>query len=195
MKCSGYSCRIKMNPDSFCVLQTMSVSEFTDTISCFIRVTWAATAGKLQLVGSPQPIRDSTAMDTCCGYSGRELSIGSTGLYRKYSIQLNFILFISTSRTSMRHDLDYTVIMRRKGNILCSFILVLDRRLIIYCLSTTCLLCCRLWIVTGNGLLIEFIFFSWCSFSHFYSNMTLYIVFASYLIFVIGSFYHYSCIS
>jgi len=64
-------------------LQAMSVSEFTDTVSCFIRVAWAAAAGKLQLVGSLQPVKDLSATSTSgqhtSSFSGRQPSIGSLG--------------------------------------------------------------------------------------------------------------------
>jgi hypothetical protein len=37
----------------------MEVGDYTSTVACFMRLTWAAAAGRLDLVGSPQPIRDS----------------------------------------------------------------------------------------------------------------------------------------
>jgi len=61
----------------------MSVSEFTDTVSCFIRVAWAAAAGKLQLVGSLQPVKDLSATSNSgqhsSSFSGRQPSVGSLG--------------------------------------------------------------------------------------------------------------------
>jgi len=64
-------------------LQAMSVSEFTDTVSCFIRVAWAAAAGKLQLVGSLQPVKDSFSAQSSgqhtSSISGRQPSVGSLG--------------------------------------------------------------------------------------------------------------------
>ncbi|RXM30563.1 Ubiquitin carboxyl-terminal hydrolase 24 [Acipenser ruthenus] len=41
-------------------LETMEVNDFTSTVACFMRLTWAAAAGRLDLVGSSQPIREST---------------------------------------------------------------------------------------------------------------------------------------
>lgn len=37
----------------------MEVGDFTSTVACFMRLTWAAAAGRLDLVGSPQPIRET----------------------------------------------------------------------------------------------------------------------------------------
>jgi len=63
----------------------MSVSEFADTVSCFIRVAWAAAAGKLQLVGSLQPVKDLSATSNSgqqsSSLSGRQPSIGSIGQF------------------------------------------------------------------------------------------------------------------
>jgi len=77
-------------------LQAMSVSEFTDTVSCFIRVAWAAAAGKLQLVGSLQPVKDSSATSNSgqhtTSFSGRQPSVGSLGLFL-----LQFITFELTT--------------------------------------------------------------------------------------------------
>jgi len=61
----------------------MSVSEFADTVSCFIRVAWAAAAGKLQLVGSLQPVKDLSATSNSgqqtSSISGRQPSMSSIG--------------------------------------------------------------------------------------------------------------------
>ncbi|XP_063403289.1 ubiquitin carboxyl-terminal hydrolase 24-like [Mytilus trossulus] len=59
-------------------VQTMGVYEFTETVSCFMRVTWAAAAGRLHLLGSSQPIIESTTGLYTCGKS-RQSSTGSTG--------------------------------------------------------------------------------------------------------------------
>ncbi|VDI64277.1 ubiquitin carboxyl-terminal hydrolase 9/24 [Mytilus galloprovincialis] len=56
----------------------MGVHEFTETVSCFMRVTWAAAAGRLHLLGSSQPIIESTTGLYTCGKS-RQSSTGSTG--------------------------------------------------------------------------------------------------------------------
>lgn len=37
----------------------MEVGDFTSTVACFMRLTWAAAAGRLDLVGSPQPLRET----------------------------------------------------------------------------------------------------------------------------------------
>ncbi|XP_052274227.1 ubiquitin carboxyl-terminal hydrolase 24-like isoform X2 [Dreissena polymorpha] len=58
-------------------VQTMGVHDFTETVSCFMRVAWAAAAGKLHLLSSPQPIRES-ATAYSCGRS-RQSSTGSQG--------------------------------------------------------------------------------------------------------------------
>ena len=34
----------------------MGVQDFKETVSCFMRVTWAAAAGRLHLLSSAQPI-------------------------------------------------------------------------------------------------------------------------------------------
>uniref|UniRef100_A0A673Y507 Ubiquitin carboxyl-terminal hydrolase 24 n=1 Tax=Salmo trutta TaxID=8032 RepID=A0A673Y507_SALTR len=44
-------------PAARVAIQTMEVGDFTSTLACFMRLTWAAAAGRLDLVGSPQPIR------------------------------------------------------------------------------------------------------------------------------------------
>jgi len=75
--------------DALCV-QAMSVSEFTDTVSCFIRVAWAAAAGKLQLVGSLQPVKDSSANSNSSQHttslSGRQPSVGSIGQFARHLV-------------------------------------------------------------------------------------------------------------
>uniref|UniRef100_A0AAY5EM52 UBA domain-containing protein n=1 Tax=Electrophorus electricus TaxID=8005 RepID=A0AAY5EM52_ELEEL len=47
-------------PAARVAIQTMEVGDFTSTVACFMRLTWAAAAGRLDLVGSSQPIREST---------------------------------------------------------------------------------------------------------------------------------------
>uniref|UniRef100_A0A3Q2ZND3 Ubiquitin carboxyl-terminal hydrolase 24 n=1 Tax=Kryptolebias marmoratus TaxID=37003 RepID=A0A3Q2ZND3_KRYMA len=46
-------------PAARVAIQTMEVNDFTSTVACFMRLTWAAAAGRLDLVGSPQPIRET----------------------------------------------------------------------------------------------------------------------------------------
>uniref|UniRef100_A0A673IFZ8 Ubiquitin carboxyl-terminal hydrolase 24-like n=1 Tax=Sinocyclocheilus rhinocerous TaxID=307959 RepID=A0A673IFZ8_9TELE len=47
-------------PAARVAIQTMEVGDFTSTVACFMRLTWAAAAGRLDLVGSSQPIRETT---------------------------------------------------------------------------------------------------------------------------------------
>ena len=62
----------------------MGVHDFTETVSCFMRVAWAAAAGKLHLLSSPQPIRES-ATAYSCGRRSRQSSTGkqSTRIFPK----------------------------------------------------------------------------------------------------------------
>uniref|UniRef100_A0A8C6PJE4 ubiquitinyl hydrolase 1 n=1 Tax=Nothobranchius furzeri TaxID=105023 RepID=A0A8C6PJE4_NOTFU len=46
-------------PAARVAIQTMEVNDFTSTVACFMRLTWAAAAGRLDLVGSPQPIKET----------------------------------------------------------------------------------------------------------------------------------------
>ncbi|TNM87484.1 hypothetical protein fugu_005705, partial [Takifugu bimaculatus] len=46
-------------PAARVAIQTMEVGDFTSTVACFMRLTWAAAAGRLDLVGSPQPIKET----------------------------------------------------------------------------------------------------------------------------------------
>lgn len=62
-----------------CVLQTMEVGDFTSTVACFMRLTWAAAAGRLDLVGSPQPIRESHGSLLPQGVRTRVSSTGDPG--------------------------------------------------------------------------------------------------------------------
>lgn len=56
------------------------MNEFTEMVGCFMRVTWAAAAGKLQLVGSMQPIKDALSLNAHSSrdFCGRQ-SVGSNG--------------------------------------------------------------------------------------------------------------------
>ncbi len=58
--------------------QTMGVNDFAETVACFMRVTWAAAAGKLHLASSSQPIRDSSSMTSSMFSTGSSRS--STGM-------------------------------------------------------------------------------------------------------------------
>lgn len=40
----------------------MEASDFTATVACFMRLSWAAAAGRLDLVGSSQPIKESNSL-------------------------------------------------------------------------------------------------------------------------------------
>lgn len=71
----------------------MGVYEFTETVSCFMRVTWAAAAGRLHLLGSSQPIIESTTGLYTCGKS-RQSSTGKFYLCLIYD-QLAYSSFAS----------------------------------------------------------------------------------------------------
>ncbi|KAJ3599696.1 hypothetical protein NHX12_033652, partial [Muraenolepis orangiensis] len=64
-------------PAARVAIQTMEVGDFTSTVACFMRLTWAAAAGRLDLVGSPQPIRDSHSSLLPQGVRTRVSSTGS----------------------------------------------------------------------------------------------------------------------
>ncbi|KAF3835080.1 hypothetical protein F7725_027638 [Dissostichus mawsoni] len=53
---------------------TMEVGDFTSTVACFMRLTWAAAAGRLDLVGSPQPIRETHSSLLPQGVRTREVT-------------------------------------------------------------------------------------------------------------------------
>lgn len=74
------------------LFQTMEVGDFTSTVACFMRLTWAAAAGRLDLVGSPQPIREthSSLLPQGVRTSTRVSSTGDTGnthAYRRSDFQ------------------------------------------------------------------------------------------------------------
>lgn len=56
----------------------MEVGDFTSTVACFMRLTWAAAAGRLDLVGSPQPIRETPVSLLPQGVRTRVSSTGET---------------------------------------------------------------------------------------------------------------------
>ncbi|XP_070196439.1 ubiquitin carboxyl-terminal hydrolase 24-like isoform X2 [Littorina saxatilis] len=58
-------------------IQTLSALEFVQTVSCFMRVTWAGAAGRLHLLSYNQPIRE-TRESAGCGHRSRQSSTGST---------------------------------------------------------------------------------------------------------------------
>ncbi|ELT87807.1 hypothetical protein CAPTEDRAFT_215538 [Capitella teleta] len=65
-------------------VQMMGVSDFTEMVASFMRVTWAAAAGRLHLASSVQSSRDSSvassASSSSCTYVARaRQSTGSTG--------------------------------------------------------------------------------------------------------------------
>lgn len=69
------------------------MNEFTEMVGCFMRVTWAAAAGKLQLVGSMQPIKDALSLNAHSSrdFCGRQ-SVGSNGERFSDSLCLCFCL-------------------------------------------------------------------------------------------------------
>lgn len=56
----------------------MEVGDFTSTVACFMRLTWAAAAGRLDLVGSPQPIKETHGSLLPQGIRTRVSSTGDT---------------------------------------------------------------------------------------------------------------------
>uniref|UniRef100_A0A8C1F1V4 Ubiquitin carboxyl-terminal hydrolase 24 n=1 Tax=Cyprinus carpio carpio TaxID=630221 RepID=A0A8C1F1V4_CYPCA len=64
-------------PAARVAIQTMEVGDFTSTVTCFMRLTWAAAAGRLDLVGSSQPIRETTNSLLPLGVRSRVSSTGS----------------------------------------------------------------------------------------------------------------------
>ncbi|XP_064415907.1 ubiquitin carboxyl-terminal hydrolase 24 isoform X2 [Latimeria chalumnae] len=64
-------------PAARVAIQTMDVNDFTSTVACFMRLTWAAAAGRLDLVGSSQPIRECSNSLFPVGIRSRLSSSGS----------------------------------------------------------------------------------------------------------------------
>uniref|UniRef100_A0A8C6PJW9 Ubiquitin carboxyl-terminal hydrolase 24 n=1 Tax=Nothobranchius furzeri TaxID=105023 RepID=A0A8C6PJW9_NOTFU len=64
-------------PAARVAIQTMEVNDFTSTVACFMRLTWAAAAGRLDLVGSPQPIKETHSSLLPQGVRTRVSSTGS----------------------------------------------------------------------------------------------------------------------
>ncbi|KAK7150579.1 hypothetical protein R3I93_011730 [Phoxinus phoxinus] len=64
-------------PAARVAIQTMEVGDFTSTVACFMRLTWAAAAGRLDLVGNSQPIRETTNSLLPLGVRSRVSSTGS----------------------------------------------------------------------------------------------------------------------
>ncbi|CAL1529935.1 unnamed protein product [Lymnaea stagnalis] len=58
-------------------IQSLSTQEFVETVSCFMKVTWAAASGRLHLLSSNQPIKDSRE-GFGCGHRSRQSSTGSS---------------------------------------------------------------------------------------------------------------------
>ncbi|KAH9492249.1 Ubiquitin carboxyl-terminal hydrolase 24 [Bulinus truncatus] len=58
-------------------IQNLSSQEFAETISCFMKVTWAAAAGRLHLLSYNQPIKESRE-GYGCGHRSRQSSTGSS---------------------------------------------------------------------------------------------------------------------
>ncbi|XP_046339329.2 ubiquitin carboxyl-terminal hydrolase 24-like isoform X2 [Haliotis rufescens] len=58
-------------------IKTVGSQEFTDTVSCFMKVTWAAAAGRLHLLSYNHPIRESRESYSC-GHRSRQSSTGSS---------------------------------------------------------------------------------------------------------------------
>ncbi|BFY99847.1 hypothetical protein BsWGS_02887 [Bradybaena similaris] len=58
-------------------VQNLSTQEFVETVSCFMKVTWAAAAGRLHLLSYNQPIKESRE-GFGCGHRSRQSSTGSS---------------------------------------------------------------------------------------------------------------------
>ncbi|XP_059140581.1 ubiquitin carboxyl-terminal hydrolase 24-like isoform X2 [Physella acuta] len=58
-------------------IQNLSNQEFVETISCFMKVTWAAAAGRLHLLSYNQPIKENRE-GLGCGHRSRQSSTGSS---------------------------------------------------------------------------------------------------------------------
>ncbi|MGH0127179.1 UNVERIFIED_CONTAM: hypothetical protein FKN15_071588 [Acipenser sinensis] len=78
-------------PAARVAIQTMEVNDFTSTVACFMRLTWAAAAGRLDLVGSSQPIRESTNSLFPLGVRNR---LSSTGCFYNLPCVSDFIIDI-----------------------------------------------------------------------------------------------------
>ncbi|EGV91717.1 Ubiquitin carboxyl-terminal hydrolase 24 [Cricetulus griseus] len=71
-------------PAARVAIQTMEATDFTATVACFMRLSWAAAAGRLDLVGSSQPIKESNSLFPAgirnrLSSSGSNCSSGSEG--------------------------------------------------------------------------------------------------------------------
>ncbi|KAL8178611.1 UNVERIFIED_CONTAM: Ubiquitin carboxyl-terminal hydrolase 24 [Gekko kuhli] len=71
-------------PAARVAIQTMEANDFTSTVACFMRLSWAAAAGRLDLVGSSQPIKESNTLFPAgirnrLSSSGSNCSSGSEG--------------------------------------------------------------------------------------------------------------------
>uniref|UniRef100_A0A8D0HGX1 Ubiquitin carboxyl-terminal hydrolase 24 n=1 Tax=Sphenodon punctatus TaxID=8508 RepID=A0A8D0HGX1_SPHPU len=71
-------------PAARVAIQMMEVNDFTSTVACFMRLSWAAAAGRLDLVGSSQPIKESSTLFPAgirnrLSSSGSNCSSGSEG--------------------------------------------------------------------------------------------------------------------
>ncbi|KAJ0032236.1 hypothetical protein NQD34_002317 [Periophthalmus magnuspinnatus] len=77
-------------PAARVAIQTMEVADFTSTVACFMRLTWAAAAGRLDLVGSPQPIRETHSLLP----QGVRTRVSSTGSFYNLPAVSDFIIDI-----------------------------------------------------------------------------------------------------
>lgn len=69
----------------------MEVGDFTSTVACFMRLTWAAAAGRLDLVGSQQPIRETHSALLPQGVRTRVSSTGGKENYKKKYVSVSLI--------------------------------------------------------------------------------------------------------
>ena len=63
----------------------MSITDFSDTVACLMRVAWASAAGRLHLATSNQPIKETG------GYNGGSRSRQSSAGTDKIKLKEGFI--------------------------------------------------------------------------------------------------------
>nr|XP_025960692.1 ubiquitin carboxyl-terminal hydrolase 24 [Dromaius novaehollandiae] len=77
-------------PAARVAIQTMEVNDFTSTVACFMRLSWAAAAGRLDLVGSSQPIKESNTLFP----AGIRNRLSSSGSFYNLPCVADFIIDI-----------------------------------------------------------------------------------------------------
>uniref|UniRef100_A0A8D0HEE5 Ubiquitin specific peptidase 24 n=1 Tax=Sphenodon punctatus TaxID=8508 RepID=A0A8D0HEE5_SPHPU len=77
-------------PAARVAIQMMEVNDFTSTVACFMRLSWAAAAGRLDLVGSSQPIKESSTLFP----AGIRNRLSSSGSFYNLPCVADFIIDI-----------------------------------------------------------------------------------------------------